>query len=109
MADAVRPPSIRPEHKCHLCCQTLIMPLYLLTLGAGLSFLFLAVLFWPLETLFPARPQRLLRPHCWRDLAFFLGQYLLWACCGLSTLHVFSGRSEGIIPGEFRALVRSHP
>jgi len=53
------------------------MKLYYSILGAGLSFLFLGLLFWPLERIFPARQQRIFRPRWVTDLAFFLGQYLL--------------------------------
>ena len=47
-------------------------------LATGGSFLFLALVFWPLERVFPAKEQKVLRPEWWTDLAFFLGQYLLW-------------------------------
>ncbi len=51
---------------------------FTVTLAASFSFLFLALVFWPLERFFPARKQKVLRPEWWTDLAFFLGQYLLW-------------------------------
>jgi len=78
-------------------------------LGAGLSFLFLAVLFWPLEKVFPAKPQRFLRPNWWTDLAFFLGQYLVWGGGVLVLLHVFRGWLDGIVPAVFREAVMSQP
>src|SRR5437899_12794303 len=78
-------------------------------LGAGLSFLFLAVLFWPLEKVFPAKPQRLLRPNWWTDLAFFLGQYLVWRGGVLVLLHVFRGWLDGVVPAVFREAVISQP
>src|SRR5438105_12120559 len=77
--------------------------------GAALSFLFLAILFWPLEKLFPARPQRFIRPNWWTDLAFFLGQYVLWGGCVLGLLHLFRGWLDGIVPAAFRLAVRSQP
>ncbi len=50
-----------------------------LLLGCGLSFVFLCILFRPLELVFPARAgQRFLRPAWFTDLGFFMGQYLLW-------------------------------
>jgi len=50
-----------------------------LLLGTALSFGLLALAFWPLERSFPARSgQRLFRPAWGVDLAFFLGQYLVW-------------------------------
>ncbi len=49
-------------------------------LPAVLSFLFLLILFRPLELLFPAKPdQKFFRPYWWTDLCFFLGQYLVWS------------------------------
>ncbi|MBJ6765671.1 sterol desaturase family protein [Myxococcaceae bacterium JPH2] len=54
-------------------------PLLSLLLGTALGFGLLLVAFGPLERAFPARAgQRFARP-AWRvDLAYFLGQYLLW-------------------------------
>ena len=49
----------------------------------ALGFLMLAVVFGPLERLFPARRQRLLRPELAIDVCFFAGQYLAFAAlCG---------------------------
>ena len=78
-------------------------------LSAGLSFLFLALLFWPLEKVFTARKQQLIRPNWWTDLAFFLGQYLFWGGCVLAALHLFRGWVDGIVPIAFREAVRSQP
>jgi sterol desaturase/sphingolipid hydroxylase (fatty acid hydroxylase superfamily) len=78
-------------------------------LGTGLSFLFLVVLFWPLEKIFPAKSQRTFRPNWWTDLAFFLGQYLLWGGCVLAALHFFRGWLDGIAPTGFRAAVKWQP
>jgi len=83
------------------------MTLYLSFLGAGLSFLFLAAVFWPLEKLFAAKPQKLLRPNWWTDLAFFLGQYLLWGGLVLTLLHFLRGWLDGIVPAAFRSAVSS--
>src|SRR5262245_49690492 len=85
------------------------MNLVLLTFGACSSFLFLAVLFWPLEKVFPARKQRLIRPHWWTDLAFFLGQYVVWGGCVLALLHLFRGWLDGVVPAGFRAAVQAQP
>src|SRR6185295_14065239 len=85
------------------------MTIPLTLLGAGLSFLFLAVLFWPLEKVFPARSQRLFRPNWWTDLAFFLGQYLVWGAGVLVLLQWGRGWLEGIVPAGFRGLVKSQP
>jgi hypothetical protein len=52
----------------------------MVTLAAtGLGFVFLFLLFRPLEMVFPAKTgQRFFRPAWLTDLCFFLGQYLLW-------------------------------
>jgi len=76
-------------------------------LGTGLSFLFLVVLFWPLEKAFPARKQPFLRPRWWTDLAFFLGQYLLWSGCVLMVLRFLRGGLDHIVPDLFRAAISS--
>jgi sterol desaturase/sphingolipid hydroxylase (fatty acid hydroxylase superfamily) len=48
-------------------------------LTSGGSLLFLSILFRPLEMAFPAKPkQAFFRPAWFTDLAFFLGQYLVW-------------------------------
>jgi sterol desaturase/sphingolipid hydroxylase (fatty acid hydroxylase superfamily) len=85
------------------------MNLYASFLSAGVSFLFLAILFWPLEKAFPARRQRLLRPHWLTDLAFFLGQYLVWSGCVLAVLHFVRGWADSLVPSGFRNLIRAQP
>jgi sterol desaturase/sphingolipid hydroxylase (fatty acid hydroxylase superfamily) len=85
------------------------MSIPLLVLGAGLSFVFLGLVFWPLEKAFPARPQPLIRPEWWMDLLFFLGQYLLWGGSVLAVLEWFRGWLDGIVPAVFRAAVGSQP
>jgi sterol desaturase/sphingolipid hydroxylase (fatty acid hydroxylase superfamily) len=55
--------------------------------AAVASFAVLAVVFIPLERVFPARPrQRVLRPAFLLDVAFFVGQYLVWISLWLSVL-----------------------
>ena len=50
-----------------------------LILATGASILFLALVFIPMERVFPAKPsQKILREHWTVDLCFLLGQYLLW-------------------------------
>jgi len=79
-------------------------------LGAvGLSFLFLIVLFVPLERAFRAREQGFLRPAWWTDLCFFLGQYLLWSSLVFALLAVFRGWLDGFVPSDFRAAVAAQP
>src|ERR1041385_8276320 len=80
-----------------------------LILGASLSFVFLALVFWPLEKAFPARRQELIRPRWWTDLAFFLGQFLLWGGVVLAVLQFFRHRLDLVVPAGFRATVQSQP
>lgn len=77
-------------------------------LATGASFLFLCVLFRPLELAFPARKgQRFLRPQWFTDLAFFLGQYLIWTGLVFWLLTSAAVPIGGILPDAFRAAVRS--
>ena len=81
-----------------------------LTLSCALSFLFLCLVFWPLEAAFPAkRGQRFFRPAWWTDLFFFCGQYLLWGGAVLWVLGKFAGWLDGIVPTGFRAGVARQP
>lgn len=76
----------------------------------GLSFLFLVLVFWPLELAFPAKPgQRFFRPAWFTDLCFFLGQYLLWSGLVLWVLVHFSHYLDGIVPQGFRQAVAAQP
>ncbi|OWK39058.1 sterol desaturase family protein [Fimbriiglobus ruber] len=86
------------------------MNLSALALSAGLSFLFLFLVFRPLELAFPARPgQRFFRPAWFTDLCFFLGQYLLWGSLVLWVLTLVGPGVGGIVPEWFRAAVASQP
>lgn len=79
-------------------------------LGTGLSFLFLCLVFRPLELAFPAKKtQKFLRPEFWTDVLFFLGQYLLWGGAVLWLLSHFGGWVDGIVPASFRAAVAAQP
>jgi hypothetical protein len=79
-------------------------------LATGGSFLFLCLVFHPLERVFPAkRGQRFLRPEWWIDLCFFLGQYLLWSGLVLWLLTHFANWIDGGIPTGFRAAVAGQP
>src|SRR5690242_9362511 len=81
-----------------------------LAVSAGLSFLFLVVVFRPLELAFPAKPgQRFFRPAWVTDLCFFLGQYLLWSGLVLWALTYFRGWLQGLVPAEFRSAVAAQP
>jgi sterol desaturase/sphingolipid hydroxylase (fatty acid hydroxylase superfamily) len=86
------------------------MDLYAIALSTGLSFLFLILVFRPLEMVFPAKPgQRFFRPAWFTDLCFFLGQYLLWSGLVLWVLTYFSYFLTGIVPSDFRAAVAAQP
>lgn len=86
------------------------MNLYALVISAGISFLFLVLVFRPLELAFPARRgQRFFRPAWGTDLCFFLGQYLLWSGLVLWLLARFGGWLDGVVPRGFRQAIASQP
>lgn len=86
------------------------MSVHALTLSCGLSFLFLCIVFWPLEKAFPARPgQRLFRPAWLTDLCFFCGQYLLWNGLVFWVLSQWGGFLDRNVNHDFRALVAGQP
>lgn len=86
------------------------MTMFNLSLVCGWSFLFLCVLFRPLEKIFPAKPgQPFFRPAWWLDLAFFAGQYLVWNGLVFWLLLAFGGWLDGIVPIRFRATVGEQP
>lgn len=81
---------------------------YILRLVAatGLSLLFLAFLFWPLEAAYPARPgQKWFRPHWFTDLCFLLGQYLVFNGAILGLLTLLAEWLETVVPSAFRQSV----
>ncbi len=81
-----------------------------MVLSTGVSFLFLCLLFWPLEWAFPAKPgQKRFRAAWFLDLCFFLGQYLLWGGAVLWVLSRFGVFATGIVPAGFRGTVASQP
>src|SRR5262245_36628341 len=85
-----------------------IYPLSLLA-AAGISFVFLYLVFRPLELAFPAkRGQRFFRTDWFLDLCFFQGQYLLWNVLVLWMLWQFT-RFLGVVPTSFRQAVASQP
>ena len=86
------------------------MILSALVASAGLSFLFLVVVFRPLEMAFPAcRGQRFFRPAWFLDLCFFLGQYLLWSGLVFWALTYFGQWLGAIVPSDFRHEVAAQP
>lgn len=82
---------------------------YSIFAAAG-SFLFLVLVFRPLEWVFPAKPmQRFFRPEWWTDLCFFAGQYLLWSGAVLWALSHLDGWLDSMMPLGFRAAVAGQP
>lgn len=79
-------------------------------LSTGLSFFFLLLVFRPLELAFPAKPgQRFFRPAWFKDLCFFLGQYLVWSGLVLWILTKFNTGLGHVMPSSFRETVASQP
>jgi sterol desaturase/sphingolipid hydroxylase (fatty acid hydroxylase superfamily) len=79
-------------------------------LAVGLTLGGYVLLFRPLEATFPARTdQRFFRPHWGLDLAFFLGQFLVWN--GLVLVILFAARDQldGLMPAGFRSAVAAQP
>jgi len=77
---------------------------------AALSFLFLFIVFVPMEKVFPAKKgQKILRPHWLLDFCFFLGQYLLWSGLVLWALNHFDDFLTSFVPASFIEKVRSQP
>jgi len=86
------------------------MTMPMLLFSTGLSFLFLCLVFVPIEWAFPARSgQKFFRREWWVDLCFFLGQYLLWGAAVLWLLVRFHGWLAVVVPHGFRAAVASQP
>jgi sterol desaturase/sphingolipid hydroxylase (fatty acid hydroxylase superfamily) len=81
-----------------------------LLLASTISFVFLLMLFRPLEMAFPAKAnQRFFRPAWWTDLCFFLGQYLIWNLVVGGLLALGAGWLDGFVPSNFRASVAAQP
>lgn len=78
--------------------------------AAALSLAFLALVFIPMEKVFPAkRLQKIFRRGWALDFFFFLGQYLLWGTLVLWTLSYFSIWLQGIVPSGFRDAIQLQP
>jgi sterol desaturase/sphingolipid hydroxylase (fatty acid hydroxylase superfamily) len=86
------------------------MTWHALAFSAGLSFLFLFLVFRPLELAFPARKgQRFFRPAWVTDLCFFLGQYLLFTGAVFWVLARFGSWLDGVAPAGLRSAVAAQP
>jgi len=78
-------------------------------LAAGVSLVVLALVFRPLELLFPASKQRFFRPEWWTDLLFFLGQYLVWGGLVFSGLGLLQGWLDTHVSSSFLQHVAAQP
>jgi sterol desaturase/sphingolipid hydroxylase (fatty acid hydroxylase superfamily) len=84
------------------------MGFYKIIEGTALSLFFLALVFIPMEKVFPARvKQKTFRPHWFTDLCYFLGQYFLWGFLVIWALSYFSFWLNDIVPKNFRHSVQS--
>lgn len=78
--------------------------------ATGLSLAFLAVVFIPMEKVFPAKKtQKIFRKGWVLDFCFFLGQYLLWGGLVVWALSIFAFWLDDILPASFRNAVQSQP
>ncbi|MBK6380800.1 MAG: sterol desaturase family protein [Chitinophagaceae bacterium] len=83
--------------------------LYLL-MATGASMLFLALVFIPMEKVFPAKKgQQVFRKNWVLDLCYFLGQYLFWSSLVLWVLNYFNFWLDDLIPQHFRLLIQNQP
>src|SRR5262245_8399054 len=74
----------------------------------GAAFLFLCLVFRPLELAFPAKKgQKFFRPAWLTDLCFFFGQYLLWQSLVFAALIHLDHWLDRVMPGTFRSRVAS--
>lgn len=73
------------------------------------SFVFLAVVFSPLERCFPAKAQKFFRPGWLTDLCYFLGQYLLWGSVVFGALAWCAPYIVQIVPMNFRLAIAAQP
>lgn len=78
--------------------------------STALSFVFLIIVFLPMEKVFPAKKgQKFFRKNWVVDLCFFLGQYLLWGGLVIWVLHYFGDWLQSILPVSFRNTVAAQP
>ncbi len=85
------------------------MTIYLyLFFATGLSFVFLSLVFIPMEKVFPAKPlQKIIRNQWLLDLCFFIGQYMIWSSLVYAVLLEFSHWIDAAIPIHFRDIIKS--
>ncbi len=79
-------------------------------LATGASLFFLAIVFIPLEKVFPAHAnQKVFRKHWLLDLCYFLGQYLLWSGLVLNFLDYFNNYLDSILPKSIGIFINEQP
>lgn len=79
-------------------------------LSAGASLLFLALVFIPMEKMFPAKQnQKILRKHWFVDLCFLLGQHFIWNGLVLTVLTYCADTIDSIMPLTIRSTVAELP
>lgn len=77
---------------------------------AALSFVVLWHLFGKLERESPAWPrQRFFRPGWWTDLAFFLGQHLIWLTLVLNLVYDLTPSLHAMVPPALRRTIGLQP
>lgn len=78
--------------------------------ATGISFLFLVLVFVPMERVFPAKKGQKFFRHRWLlDFCFFTGQYVLWSGLVLWVLRYFSEYLTSIVPEAFQDTIQSQP
>lgn len=70
---------------------------------------YLAAMFRPLEAVFPARPQALMRREWATDLCFLLGQFLVFTSLVHGALAATRPWLDAAVPGALRRAVASQP
>lgn len=79
-------------------------------LGAGVSLIALAVLFIPMERVFPAQAkQGVFRKHWLLDLTFFLGQYFVWGGLVLIVMYYLNDWAQTLVPEHFSTAIQAQP
>jgi sterol desaturase/sphingolipid hydroxylase (fatty acid hydroxylase superfamily) len=74
------------------------------------SLLFLALVFIPMEKVFPAKEnQKVFRKSWLLDLCYFLGQYLIWNGLVLLALNYFDSWISAWFPHGFRDILKKQP
>lgn len=77
---------------------------------AILSFIFLILVFVPMEKVFPAkRNQKFFRSKWILDFCFFLGQYIIWGAIVIWVLNYFGSFLTSFIPNSLQLTIKNQP